>query len=438
MKKFYLLGHDRKVHFFLPEKWNVLNNAVLNSEHPKKSVYDMTDESLKNPFGTGGLKNIIHPGDNIALIVDDPARPTPKKEILTCLWDYLRQCGVGPERIDIVFALGTHRPPTEKEMEDLLGKDIKNRFRITCHDAHADDLVSIGTLTSAGEVKINPVVAKADIRIGIGSILPHPMNGFGGGAKILLPGVANVKAIQEHHNALMVARGASFGRISGNPFRDEICKAARMAQLDFIINAVYNANEEVKGIVAGDLEKAHVYGVEWSLKEYAAPIDDAADVTITSAFPHVEGSQMLKPLGPATMITKPGGFVILFSSKIHGGGFPEPLLDAFDTAFGLAGGDTKSLVMSYLKNRKLIVPTAPMDFNCALNLTLLYLSRVKIILVCQDADKEQASRMGFDYADSLSDAFSKVAEKLPDATVNILPSGGLVVPLVKEPLSWTE
>ena len=192
-----------------------------------------------------------------------------------------------------------------------------NRFRITCHDAHADDLVPIGTLAPAGEIKINPIAAKADIRIGIGSILPHPMNGFGGGAKILLPGVANVESIQAHHNALMIARGASFGRKSENPFRDEICKAARMARLDAIINA-------------------------------------------------------------------------------------------------------------------------PMDFNCALNLTLLYLSRVKIILVCQDADKEQAARMGFGYADSLSEAFSKVAKKVPGATVNILPSGGLIVPLKKEPLSWTE
>ena len=58
---------------------------------------------------------------------------------------------------------------------------------------------------------------------------------------------------------------------------------------------------------------------------------------------------MLKPLGPATMITKPGGSVILFSSKIHGGSFPEPLLEAFDMAFGLTDGDTKSLVMSTIR-----------------------------------------------------------------------------------------
>ncbi len=436
MNEFFLMGHDHKVYFSLPKTWTVLNNAVLNTEAAKRSVYDMTDESLNNPVKSPRLEEIIHPGDSIALIVDDPTRPTPKKDILNCLWDHLRRCDVRPEQVDIVFALGTHRPPTEKEQEDLLGKTFKESFRITCHDAHADDLVSMGTLAHAGELKINPVVAKADIRIGIGSILPHPMNGFGGGAKILLPGVSNVEAIQDHHNALMVAKGASFGQIEGNPFRDEICTAARLARLDFIINAVYNANEEVKGIVTGDPEEAHANGAEWSLEEYAVNVDGPADVTVTSAFPHLEGSQMLKPLGPATMITKPGGFVILFSSKIHGGGFPEPLLDAFDTAFGLSDGDTRSLVMQHLARRELIMPNAPMDFNCALNLTLLYLSRVKIILVCPDADKDQAARMGFDYADSLGEAFSMIGKKVPDATVNILPSGGLVVPLVKEPLSW--
>jgi hypothetical protein len=73
-----------------------------------------------------------------------------------------------------------------------------------------------------------------------------------------------------------------------------------------------------------------------------------------------------------------------------------------------------------------------MDFNCAMDLTLLYLSRVKVILVSKDADEEQAARLGFGFAHSLDQAIAKVLKDLPEATVNILPSGGLIIPVVSE------
>ncbi|MBW1721560.1 MAG: nickel-dependent lactate racemase [Deltaproteobacteria bacterium] len=435
MKEYYLLGHEGKVPFQLPEEWRVLKNAVLKSVPAEKGVYELTKEALDNPVGTPRIEEMIGPGDKVAIILDDATRPTPRREMLECLLERLEGCGVGPDRIDLVFALGTHRPLTEREVEGLLGTELKRKLRYHQHDCKSQELVSIGTLRAAGEVKIHPVVAGADFRIALGSILPHPMNGFGGGAKIILPGVANEKAIQDHHTALLVSKGLAFGRLEGNPFRDEINEAGRLSRLDFILNAVYNASEQVKGIVAGDLDKAHAHGAEWTLKECSATFDEPADVSIVSAFPHLEGPQVTKPLGPATMITREGGTVILYSSAIHGGGFPEPLLQAFDTAFGLCkNGDTKGLILDFLKRRELIVPSAPMDFNCALDLTLLYLSRIKVVMVCRDVNQEQAERLGFSYAPSLEEAIAFVSREKPVATVNILPSGGLAIPIVKEPV----
>jgi ribosomal protein L1 len=77
-----------------------------------------------------------------------------------------------------------------------------------------------------------------------------------------------------------------------------------------------------------------------------------------------------------------------------------------------------------------------MDLNAALNITLLYLSRVKVLLVSKDADEKQAARLGFDYVKTLDEAIEIVAKKNPMATVNLLPAGGLVIPLVKNNLSF--
>jgi nickel-dependent lactate racemase len=429
---YFLLGKTGKVTFVIPRTWRVLTYAVIETESTPRSVDELVDEALRKPIGTAPLSQLIKPGDRIALVVDDCTRPTPRKAILACLFRHFAEYGVSREQVDIVFALGTHRPMTDEEVTGALGSELKAQVRYSNHDAWAADLVPIGKLPAAGEIRINPLVAAADFRVTVGSILPHPMNGFGGGAKNIFPGVGNFEAIRDHHNALMAADGVAFGKIKDNPFLHEVNQASQLARLDFIINAVYNAREEVKAVVAGDFIKAYEYGVAISLKEYAVEITEQADITITSTFPYEEGPQLVKPLCVAAEVTKEGGWVILYAGRIAGGRLPEGLLEAFDAAYAQASKclDMKELVLSCMREGRLLAPNAAMDFNCALDLTLLHLSRVKVILVSPDADKAQTARLGFLHARSLEKAFELVETKQQQPTVNILPSGGLTVPLV--------
>ncbi|MFP5213776.1 MAG: lactate racemase domain-containing protein, partial [Acidobacteriota bacterium] len=349
MEDYFLWRKGERVGFRIPSTWKVLNNAVLESETVSRPVYELVDEALRKPTGTPPLKELIKPADRVAVVVDDCTRPTPREAILSCLLDRLQEYGVPSDQVDIVFALGTHRPMTEAEIRQALGPDIMKRVSYWNHDAWAADLVPVGTLSSAGTIKINPIVAAADFRITVGSILPHPMNGFGGGAKNVFPGVANFDAIRDHHNALMVADGVAFGKIKDNPFLVEVCEAARMAGLNFMINAVYDPNEEVKAIVAGDFIEAYEQGVAMSLNEYAMTIAEQADVTIASTFPYEEGPQLIKPLCPAAEITRDGGVVILYAGRIVGGRLPDALIGAFDAAHASGCTDMKELVLTCMK-----------------------------------------------------------------------------------------
>ena len=435
MDQYFLWEKGQKRYFQLPSTWRVLNNFAIETEKAEKTVYDMVEESLAHPIGTSPLKEMIKPSDKVVIIVDDFARPTPKKDILTCLIHHLSKLGVRHSQIDILFGLGTHRPLSKAEAEEVLGKEFFGKIRYSNHDCWSERLIAIGKLKKGGEVKINPLLIEADFRIGIGSILPHPFCGFGGGPKIIMPGVANYEAIREHHIAYLIAPGSSFGNLQDNHFFEEICEVARKAKLDFIINTVYNSKEEVRAIVTGHFEKAHRFGVDLSLKEFAVKVDKSADVSIASAFPYDEGPQVLKPLGPATMVTKQGGTVILTAS-VRGGKLPNILFQSFDTAFDLAKGDPKRLVIDYLRDGKLILPNAPMDFNGALDITLLYLSRVRVVMVSKDIDKNQAGRLGFGHANSLKEAIQKVSKAVPRGDVNILPAGGLIIPVMKEEMRF--
>jgi nickel-dependent lactate racemase len=352
--------------------------------------------------------------------------------MLTPLVEHLRESGVQHSQITVLIGTGTHRPVPEAEIARLYGEALCKEVRFVTHDCHAEDLVSVGTLKHGGNLKIHPLAAGADFRIAVGSVLPHPFAGFGGGAKAVLPGIASYESVRDHHVELMIDKGTFVGNRESNLFLNEILEAGRLAKLDFIVNAVYDSDDDVKAIVAGHFEEAHRAGVEMCVKELGVRFDQPADVTLLSSFPYTEGPQVLKPLCVSNVVTKKGGVVILYASYIKDGGFAEPLLGAFDTAFAKAGGDVKQLIVDNTRDHKPLIPGLAMDFNSALNMTMLFASRTRMFLVSEDADKAQAARLGFDYTTSLQDAIDRVAKDVPRATVNILPSGGVVLPMIPE------
>jgi hypothetical protein len=55
-----------------------------------------------------------------------------------------------------------------------------------------------------------------------------------------------------------------------------------------------------------------------------------------------------------------------------------------------------------------------------------------MVLVSEDSNEVQSARLRFEHANSVQDAIDKVAKNVPSATVNILPLGGIVLPLFPE------
>jgi lactate racemase len=437
MDPYFLLSKHGKVPFDVPETWSVLNNIVPTPTIPTQSVDEMIRGALAAPIGTPPLSSLVKATDRIVIIIDDFTRPTPKTAILTCLVDHLRRFGVDDDRIDVLFGVGTHRPVSEDEAHEALGSALAGKLRWTSHNSRAEDLVPVGPCPDCGELRINPLLPAADLRIGIGSVLPHPMLGFGGGAKLIMPGVSDFESIRRHHLSTFLPR-PGFARMEGNVGRSGMIVAARLARLDFIVNAVYNAQHDVMEIVAGDVEKAHEAGVLMSLKEYSVKVGESADVTIICAFPYDEGNQIIKPLVPAAIITKKGGNIIMVAPSIRGGRLPEPLLEAFDAIWGQFHCDAAKGAIECIKEGKLIIPGGPLDFNAAAYLNLLLLDRVHVTLVSPDVTREQAARLGFDYAPTIERAIESVVAVAPHATVNILPSGGMVVPLVDDVFAFEE
>lgn len=427
MENLYLIRKGKPVPFELPPRWNLLSFAAFPDQGRVQDPGALTRRALGDPIGAPTLKEAISPDHRVAILVEDITRASPKGLILEVLTQELQKIGVPESRVCIVIALGTHRPLTQDELAKIFGKNLLSRYAFLNHDCHAADLVPAGTLSTGRTVKINRAVCEADFRIGVGSIFPHPMNGFGGGGKILFPGVADFDSILEHHLLFTFHPGTALGSMEGNLFHEQVSSIARSAGLNFIVNSVMNQHDEVADMVCGDPVAAHLAGVERCKRLISWTFAGKADVTLITSFPYSEGPQIVKPLAPASMVTREGGTIILAADC--SGNLPDAFIEAFKDFHARYEGRLMEGVLHHFNTKRLIMQGGAIDFNMALGMTLAAQDRFRILLVTEDITRDNAERMGFLYARNLQEAFEHVARRLPEPDVHVIPSGGVILPV---------
>ena len=425
-KDYYLyVDQSKRQYFSLPSGWVPAYFVKSEEGMPRPSVDQMTREALSIPAGTPPLKDLVAGRQRIAVIVDDRTRPTPVAEILQVLLPDLVSHGFSRKNITIVIALGTHVAMTEEELEARVGRDVVSRYRIVQHNAWQNDLVPIAIPGDGRIVRINPEVAHADLKIGISSILPHPMAGYGGGPKILMPGVSNFEFIRDHHMRHTIHPHSMAGLTKGNPFHEDCMRVARAIGLDFSINCVYNQQGEAVRILSGSLDAAFEAAVEICSEKLGVRFDEKVDVTITSTFPHTHGHQFCKGLSAPDIITKEGGAIVIVAPMV------APVADEFLNSFNLvrerSHGNSVEYVKGAMSKGMPFLPDKPVEFNMAMSSVILR-PKIRTILVSPKVTEAEARTMGLEYAPSVEEGLRLIKNVYPKARVAIFPSGGLVVP----------
>ena len=287
--------------------------------------------ALAEPIGTPRLREIVRPGETIAIITSDITRPMPTWTVMPPLLEELYAAGVRPADITLVFALGSHRKHTEEEMRHLAGERAFREIR--CVDGDPNDCVHPGVTSRGTPVDIIRVVAEADRRICLGNIEYHYFAGYSGGAKAIMPGVSTRAAIQANHSR-MTHPDACVGRLEGNPVREDLEEAAALVGVDFLLNVVLDEHKRIVQAVAGDVTAAHRAGCAWLDRHYRAPISELADIVIASqggAPKDLNLYQTQKALDNAKHAVKPGGVIILAGACPEGLGentFQQWMLEA--------------------------------------------------------------------------------------------------------------
>ena len=370
----YELKYDNKTMDIHIDDKNLI--GILNAN--KIQVDLMGDEEVKraleNPIGTKKLRDIVEPGEKIAIITSDITRPMPSKKVLPHVLEELNIAGVSKEDIIIVFALGSHRKHTVDEMKYLVGEDIYNNYK--CMDSDIEDYIRLGYTDNNTPIDIFRPVAKAHRRICLGNIEFHYFAGYSGGAKAIMPGVSTRKAVEVNHSK-MVDEKAHAGNIDTNPVRLDIEETIKLVPIDFILNVVLNENKEIIKAVAGHYIHAHRVGCEFLDALYKVNLDEREDIVITSigGYPKdINLYQAQKALDNAKHAVKDGGIIILVASCKEGLGEdvfekwileaekPEDLINRVKKKFELGGHKAAAIAMVLEKSRVFLVSEMDEDF----------------------------------------------------------------------------
>ncbi len=394
-----------------------------------KSVPGVPDEreevrrALRNPIGSGTLREIARGKRTAGIVVNDITRPYPGGLLVEEIARELNEAGLEDGKIFLVVAYGIHRVNTDEELRSMFGDAVVERFRIVHHRAGDEEtLVTLGRTPGGVTVQINREFAAAEVKITTGLITPHHSAGFSGGRKSVVPGISGLACLRTHHSFPIRPKDPSMGWISGNPFHEHALDAARMVGIDFIVNTVDNVEREMVATVAGDLAEAHKVGVEICRSIWEVDLPSRADVVIVSpgGYPRdFDLHQSQKACSCAELACRPGGQIILCAEAPDGAGkfgkllqeakHPEELVEKYTRE----GFTAESTAKAYMYARALL--------------------KHRLGLACSKVPKDEAERMFMlSYAsleEGIQDALAHYGE---DATFLVIPYASDIIPVIHE------
>lgn len=420
MKKHYRFKYGKGQVDFSLDPALVINELAVNDYPVLADPAQAVRTALRNPVGCKPLREIVRPGETVALIANDTTRVANSHIFMPILLDELNAAGIPDKDMHIVFALGTHRLMSAGEMADEVGSAVAKRVKMYNSDCKEDHRFKYFGRTSRGTpVYFNRRITEADHIICTGSVVHHFFAGFGGGRKAMLPGVAHYETAR-HNHSLMLDPSAVIGKLTGNPVHEDQIEGVEMCRPSFLLNVVLNERREFLQVFAGDYIQAHAACCKVVDEVYGVRIRQEADLVIASCggYPKdINVYQLQKTMDNAWCAVREGGVVIILGECMEGSGSPayEKAMQRFHTPEQVEAavradfqiGAHKAYAVTRLMKKAEFILVSAMDADLA-----------RRLLFTPAPDMEAALQM----------AFAKLGSR---PAITLMPMGSLTVPLRK-------
>jgi len=307
----------------VPDNWQVelcnmagYNRAAMSPNQIKAAI--------GKPIDMPPIRELARSKNEVVIIFDDMSRVTRAAQMVPFVLEELAEAGIPDNRIRFIVALGAHGALDRLDFVKKLGEETLGRFPVYNHNAFGNCTYVGKTSTYGTEVYVNEEVMKCDLKIAIGSVVPHPMSGFGGGGKIILPGVTSFETIKQNHQSFyktvlenLHKPVTGMGLFDDNPLRIDIEEAAVLAGLDVVINCIVNTWGETVAVFTGALVPTYAAAVKEARTHYQTPKLEGKNVVIANSFS--KPNEAFLGLNIAyRAVSREGGDVVLIANAPEG------------------------------------------------------------------------------------------------------------------------
>lgn len=307
----------------LVDSWQVEMCYMAGSDRPALTPDQIRAAVTQNLIGTPPIRELAKGKKEAVIIFDDMTRVTRVADIVPFVLEELAEAGIPDDRIRFIAALGCHGAMTRFDFVKKLGEETLTRFPVYNHNPFANCSYVGTTATFGTEVYVNQEVMKCDLRIAIGSVVSHPRSGFGGGGKIILPGVTSFETTEHNHKRffkILQEQGPTvigMGIFDHNPARIDIEEAATLAGLDVLINCLVNTWGETVAVFAGALKPTYAAAIHEAKTHYLTPRVEGKDIVIANTF--AKSNEAWIGLPTAYTALKPeGGDIVVIGNTPEG------------------------------------------------------------------------------------------------------------------------
>ena len=269
--------------------------------------------AVASPIGTSTLRELAVGKRRPCIVIDDLSRPTRGHLLLPPILDELAAAGIPAHDVLVLGGVANHRPMVRADLLKKLGPDVLARCRYRNH-------FSFDNCVAVGDVEINRDYVESDLRILVGSVVPHQGAGFSGGAKLLMPGIASATSALAYHRGPSMEGRYDDVEVAARQRSEDV---ARLVGVDFIVNSVPTARMGVAGVFAGDVVAAHRAAVAFAREVFATASPVGVDAAVLSLYPKdTEFLQHITALAPWKTATAPlvraGGTIVIAIAGTEG------------------------------------------------------------------------------------------------------------------------
>jgi len=429
-------GPEERLSFALPEGWELLAEAAPAPAPAAEPPVAELERALAEPAGCEPLAGRDLAGSRVAVVVEDGTRPAPTAEMLEVLISVLLRAGARSEDLVVLPGLGVHRPMEKCELAAKYGRAAESLRVVQPRAGDPEQYEALGEIGPGIPLELHREVTSADLVVLVGTVEPHIQAGFGGGAKMLVPGVASARCIAAMHVLGSPAKLVQLAGRTGseNPMRAAIDAApSRLRGEVFIFNAVLNPRLLLTRAFAGDPRDAHSAAVRCAAGIYGVKVPALADVVISGSRPmDRDWRQGVKCFGGPLFAVRPGGVLIAAMRNFEGlGDYKPPFARALPRGLvrtiARAPGIRAVLKAVASRGRNLNPESLHMIFY-----GLQMVRRCRVIVYSPTISRDEAALLPlFDFAETIEEAMELAGRHAGrDVRLTVFPNGSISYPVL--------